>query len=56
MFSKGHVTLTYHLFLDTSQCILIKPWIVFAKKTLNFISRQETISEMKLLDLLSIPG
>ena len=36
MFSKGHVTLTYHLFSDTSQCMLIEPRNFFAKKPLNF--------------------
>ena len=36
MFSKGHVTLTKCLFLDTSQCMLIEPQIFFAKKPLNF--------------------
>ena len=28
--------LTQCLFSDTSQCMLIEPWIFFAKKTLNF--------------------
>ena len=37
IFWKGHLTLTLHLFLDTSQCMLIKPWIFFCKKKpLNF--------------------
>ena len=29
---NAHIT----FFSDTSQCMLIKPWIFFAKKTLNF--------------------
>ena len=37
MFSKGHVTLTSHLFSDTSQCMLIEPRNFFAKKTLEFL-------------------
>ena len=56
MFSKGHVTLTSLLFSDTSQCMLFEPLKFLPKKNWIFISRQETISEMKLLDLLSIPG
>ena len=36
MFSKGHVTLTYRLFSDTSQCMLFEPRKFFAKKPLNF--------------------
>ena len=41
MFSKGHVTLTKCLFLDTSQCMLIEPQIFFAKKTLEFSFQQK---------------
>ena len=37
MFSKGHITLTQCLFSDTSQCMLIKPRKIFAKKTLEFL-------------------
>ena len=36
MFSKGHIMLTLHLFLDNSQCMLIEPQILFAKKPLEF--------------------
>ena len=36
MFSKGHVTLTWCLFSDTSQCMLFEPRKFFAKKSLNF--------------------
>ena len=37
MFSKGHITLTYRLFSDTSQCMLIRPRIFFAEKALEFL-------------------
>ena len=50
MFSKGHVTLTQHLFSDSvclSQCMLIEPQNFFAKKKpWIFISTQETILGM----------
>ena len=36
MFSKGHITLTLRLFLDTSQCMLFEPRNFFCKQTLNF--------------------
>ena len=58
MFSKGHVNAHITFIFGHFTVYAYQTSKFFCKKkTLEFfISRQETISGMKLLDLLSIPG